>query len=70
MTQHSGELSHICVLAIFAHPEDEGFGCGGTLAMLADRGARLTLVCSKPRTIAENLCMIVWRPIHHRKVQI
>ena len=46
MTQHSRELSYISVLAVFAHPDDEGFGCGGTLAMLAARGDHITLVCA------------------------
>jgi len=46
LTQHSKELSNIFVLAVFAHPDDEGFGCGGTLAMLAARGAKITLVCA------------------------
>lgn len=41
----SPELSGLRVLAAFAHPDDEGFGCGGTLAMLADQGARITLAC-------------------------
>ena len=34
------------VLAIFAHPDDESLACGGTLARLADRGARVVLLCA------------------------
>ena len=45
MIQHSGKYSHITVLDVFAHPDDEGFSCGGTLAMLADLGASITMVC-------------------------
>jgi LmbE family N-acetylglucosaminyl deacetylase len=33
------------VLAIFAHPDDESLACGGTLARLADAGARVVLLC-------------------------
>jgi LmbE family N-acetylglucosaminyl deacetylase len=33
------------ILAVFAHPDDESLACGGTLARLADAGARLILVC-------------------------
>jgi LmbE family N-acetylglucosaminyl deacetylase len=43
MPQKSQDLSVTPVLAIFAHPNDEGFVCGGTLAMLVARGARVTL---------------------------
>jgi LmbE family N-acetylglucosaminyl deacetylase len=34
------------VLAIFAHPDDESLACGGTLARLADLGARVILFCA------------------------
>ena len=29
------------VLAVFAHPDDEVFRCGGTLALLTRRGVRV-----------------------------
>src|SRR5947207_12819296 len=34
------------VLAIFAHPDDESLACGGTLARLADAGARVIILCA------------------------
>lgn len=34
------------LLAIFAHPDDESFGTGGTLARYAAAGVRVTLVCA------------------------
>jgi N-acetyl-1-D-myo-inositol-2-amino-2-deoxy-alpha-D-glucopyranoside deacetylase len=34
------------VLGIFAHPDDESLACGGTLARLADAGARVIVVCA------------------------
>ncbi len=34
------------LVAIFAHPDDESFGCGGTLARYAWSGARVHLICA------------------------
>ena len=49
----SPDLSHLSVLAAFGHPDDEGFGCGGLLAMLADRGARITMICATNGDVGE-----------------
>ena len=46
-------LSGLSVLGCFAHPDDEGFGSGGTLAMLVDRGAQVTLVCATNGDVGE-----------------
>ena len=53
MSPTAKDLSHLSVLAAFAHPDDEGFGVGGTLAMLANRGARITLVCATNGDVGE-----------------
>ena len=42
--QHGG--SGRTILAVFAHPDDESLACGGTLARLADSGARVVLLCA------------------------
>lgn len=34
------------LMGIFAHPDDEVLGCGGTLAQLAKGGVRISLVCA------------------------
>jgi LmbE family N-acetylglucosaminyl deacetylase len=33
-----------CLLAVLAHPDDEVFRCGGTLALLVRRGVRVHLL--------------------------
>ena len=47
------DLQDLSVLLVFAHPDDEGFGTGGVLALLASRGARLTLVCATNGDVGE-----------------
>jgi len=34
------------LLAVFAHPDDETFGMGGTLAHYAHQGVEVHLVCA------------------------
>ncbi|WP_027481345.1 PIG-L deacetylase family protein [Deinococcus pimensis] len=34
------------LLAVFAHPDDEAFSSGGTLARYAERGVKVTLACA------------------------
>ncbi len=53
MLPTTNDLSDLSVLAAFAHPDDEAFGVGGTLAMLASRGARITLVCATNGDVGE-----------------
>lgn len=53
MSANTQDLSNLSVLACFAHPDDEGFGSGGTLAMLAAGGARVTLVCATNGDVGE-----------------
>jgi LmbE family N-acetylglucosaminyl deacetylase len=44
MTNHMLDETRKCLLAVFAHPDDESFGCGGTLARYAAEGYRVHLV--------------------------
>jgi N-acetyl-1-D-myo-inositol-2-amino-2-deoxy-alpha-D-glucopyranoside deacetylase len=41
------------LLAIFAHPDDEAFGTGGTLAHYAAHGAQVVLVCATRGEVGE-----------------
>jgi N-acetyl-1-D-myo-inositol-2-amino-2-deoxy-alpha-D-glucopyranoside deacetylase len=44
---------HNTLLAMFAHPDDEAFGTGGTLAHYAATGARVALVCATRGEVGE-----------------
>lgn len=35
-----------CLLVVLAHPDDESFGMGGTLALYADLGVQVRLICA------------------------
>jgi LmbE family N-acetylglucosaminyl deacetylase len=41
------------LLAVFAHPDDETFGTGGTLALYAHRGVDVHLVCATRGEVGE-----------------
>ena len=53
MPNKPNDLSGISVLGAFAHPDDEGFGCGGALAMLGARGARVTIAVGTNGDVGE-----------------
>lgn len=40
------DFSNRTLLAVLAHPDDESFGMGGTLALYAQQGAHVHLVCA------------------------
>jgi N-acetyl-1-D-myo-inositol-2-amino-2-deoxy-alpha-D-glucopyranoside deacetylase len=42
-----------CILAIMAHPDDETFGIGGTLAYYADQGIPIHLICATRGEVGE-----------------
>jgi N-acetyl-1-D-myo-inositol-2-amino-2-deoxy-alpha-D-glucopyranoside deacetylase len=39
-------MEKLTILAVLAHPDDESFGMGGTLALYASRGVDVHLVCA------------------------
>ena len=41
------------VLCIFAHPDDEAFGSGGTLAEFMQKGHKVTTVCATNGDVGE-----------------
>jgi len=41
------------ILAVFAHPDDEAFGTGGSLAHYAEKGAHVALVCATRGEVGE-----------------
>lgn len=41
------------ILVVLAHPDDESFGMGGTLALYAKQGAEVTLVCATRGEVGE-----------------
>ena len=45
--------SGLTAVAVFAHPDDEGFSCGGTLAKLVSLGVRVTVVCATNGDVGE-----------------
>jgi LmbE family N-acetylglucosaminyl deacetylase len=53
MAQGSQDNPKLTVLSIFAHPDDEAFGSGGTLAELARKGHKMTNVCATNGDVGE-----------------
>jgi N-acetylglucosamine malate deacetylase 2 len=43
------------VLAVFPHPDDETFGCGGTLALFAKSGVPVTYICGTLGQMGRNM---------------
>ena len=41
------------ILSVLAHPDDESFGMGGTLALYAERGADVHLICATRGEVGE-----------------
>jgi LmbE family N-acetylglucosaminyl deacetylase len=42
-----------CLLVCLAHPDDETFGMGGTLALYSRRGVKVHLVCGTRGEVGE-----------------
>lgn len=53
MTKGSQDKPKLKVLSLFAHPDDEAFGSGGTLAELVRKGHSVTTVCATNGDVGE-----------------
>jgi N-acetyl-1-D-myo-inositol-2-amino-2-deoxy-alpha-D-glucopyranoside deacetylase len=47
------EYKNLTLLSVLAHPDDESFGMGGTLALYASRGVAVHLVCATRGEVGE-----------------
>jgi len=45
--------THATILSVLAHPDDETFGMGGTLALYAQRGVSVHLICATRGEVGE-----------------
>lgn len=45
--------NELTILSVLAHPDDESFGMGGTLALYAARGVKVHLVCATRGEVGE-----------------
>ena len=48
-----GEVMKHSLLAVFAHPDDEAFGSGGTISRYASEGVMTYLVCATRGEVGE-----------------
>lgn len=53
MTSAGSKLPRRTLLAVFAHPDDESFGTGGTLAYYARNGVDVHLICATRGEVGE-----------------
>jgi len=49
----SNSKNNLTLLAVLAHPDDESFGMGGTLALYAERGVDVHLICATRGEVGE-----------------
>ena len=52
-SKETGKNRQYSVLCVFAHPDDEAFGSGGTLAELMQKGHKVTTVCATNGDVGE-----------------
>jgi len=53
MTKIEPQYSEKTLLAVLAHPDDETFGMGGTLALYSQKGVRIHLICATRGEVGE-----------------